>query len=283
MALKLTTNDHSRDVAGLKYVYPVISRRAGGLSIGINFNVNNACNWRCVYCQVPNLILGSPPDLDLQLLQQELSGFLNYVMHGDFYEHFQIESTNRTIKDIAISGNGEPTSLKNFDKALSVVGEIALQAGILGKINYVLITNGSLIGQEKVRHALEQFKKFNGQVWFKLDSVTSEGRKTINHCKGSGNNFLHNLQITASICPTWLQTCVLKISGNAMFEKEKLAYLELLRTLKGSIALQGVLLYTLARPSLQPEANLIAKPSYEELESFASAIRAIGFNVQVSY
>ncbi|PIU16966.1 MAG: radical SAM protein, partial [Gallionellales bacterium CG08_land_8_20_14_0_20_59_87] len=34
----LSTTDHSRDSAGLRYVYPVVSRRAGGVSIGINLN-----------------------------------------------------------------------------------------------------------------------------------------------------------------------------------------------------------------------------------------------------
>ena len=48
----LTTTDHDRGSAGLTYVYPVISRRSGGLSIGINLNPNNACNWRCIYCQL---------------------------------------------------------------------------------------------------------------------------------------------------------------------------------------------------------------------------------------
>jgi wyosine [tRNA(Phe)-imidazoG37] synthetase (radical SAM superfamily) len=52
----LTVDDHNRDISGMKYIYPVVSRRAGGVSIGINLNVNNACNWRCVYCQVPNLM-----------------------------------------------------------------------------------------------------------------------------------------------------------------------------------------------------------------------------------
>ncbi|MCZ7653212.1 MAG: hypothetical protein M5R42_01445 [Rhodocyclaceae bacterium] len=36
------TDPHSRDSAGLTYVYPVVSRRAGGVSIGINPNPNNA-------------------------------------------------------------------------------------------------------------------------------------------------------------------------------------------------------------------------------------------------
>ena len=51
IAVPLTVDDHRRDSAGMRYVYPVLSRRARGVSIGINLNPNNACNWRCVYCQ----------------------------------------------------------------------------------------------------------------------------------------------------------------------------------------------------------------------------------------
>ena len=65
MVSKLSTTCHRSDIVGLKYVYPVISRRMGGLSIGINFNTNNACNWRCIYCQVPGLTLGAAPEIDL--------------------------------------------------------------------------------------------------------------------------------------------------------------------------------------------------------------------------
>ena len=61
----LTIEDHRRDSAGMRYVYPVVSRRAGGVSVGINLNVNNACNWACVYCQVDNLTRGGPPPIDL--------------------------------------------------------------------------------------------------------------------------------------------------------------------------------------------------------------------------
>lgn len=43
-ARQLSVHDQSRDSAGLRYVYPVVSRRAGGVSVGINLNVNNACN-----------------------------------------------------------------------------------------------------------------------------------------------------------------------------------------------------------------------------------------------
>ncbi len=80
----LKTEDHSRDSAGMRYVYPVISRRAGGVSVGINLNPNNACNWRCIYCQVPDLTRGGPPAIDLALLERELDGFLNDAIAGDF-------------------------------------------------------------------------------------------------------------------------------------------------------------------------------------------------------
>jgi len=81
----LTIADHRRDIAGLTYVYPVVSRRAGGVSVGINLNVNNACNWACVYCQVEGLTRGGPPPVDVALLSEELDGFLARVADGDFF------------------------------------------------------------------------------------------------------------------------------------------------------------------------------------------------------
>ena len=72
----LSTHDHNRFQKGYQYVYPVVSRRAGGLSLGINLNTNNACNWRCIYCQVPDLVRGTPPAVDIELLERELGSFL---------------------------------------------------------------------------------------------------------------------------------------------------------------------------------------------------------------
>jgi len=71
----LSTTNHGRDDAALRYVYPVVSRRAGGVSVGINLNPNNACNWRCIYCQVPDLTRGAAPAIDLTILEAELRGF----------------------------------------------------------------------------------------------------------------------------------------------------------------------------------------------------------------
>lgn len=278
----LTTINHDRDVAGLKYVYPVISRRAGGLSIGINFNPNNACNWRCIYCQVPNLQRGNAPEMDFALLEQELRFFLGYVQHGDFFEQFNVDLNQRVIKDIAISGNGEPTSLKDFDKAVHLIGEIATESGVFPASKFVLISNGSLLHQTTVQAGLTELARYHGELWFKLDSATEQGRKLVNNTGQSQQKLLAHLKIAAKLCPTKLQTCMLHY-GQAWSDSEKQAYLALLREVRDKdIALQQIMLYSIARQSCQPEAGKLEKVSIEEMNAFAADIKALGYDVSVA-
>lgn len=279
----LITNNHSRDIVGLTYIYPVLSRRAGGLSIGVNFNTNNACNWRCVYCQVPDLTVGTAPEIDFQLLEDELRFFLAVVLHGDFYQQFQVPEHQRVIKDIAISGNGEPTSVKAFAKAVELIGRIATEFGVLPTSNYVLITNGSLVHQPKVQAGLKVLKNYGGEVWFKFDSATDEGLALMNNARQSCQTHLKNLLLASQYCPTKLQTCLVDYDGKGLSETEKLAFLQLLTTLKAADTnVQQVMLYTIARPSLQPEASRLAPLSVEVLNEFAEDIRCVGFTVSVS-
>ena len=85
---KLSFANHSRSFANYTYIYPVVSRRSQGISLGVNLNINNACNWRCVYCQVDDLIRGKPIDIDLTKLEQELDSMLDSIIHGDFLTQF---------------------------------------------------------------------------------------------------------------------------------------------------------------------------------------------------
>jgi hypothetical protein len=278
----LTTTNHDRDSAGLKYIYPVLSRRAGGLSVGINFNTNNACNWRCVYCQVPGLIKGVAPDLDLRLLEEELEFFLNDVQYGDFYQRFQVDTDNRVIKDIAISGNGEPTSVNNCALAITRIGDVATKLGVLPDSQFVLITNGSLIHQQKVKEGLKALQGYGGEVWFKFDSATKEGRVLFNQTAQSVKSSLENIRISSELCTTKLQTCLFDFSGQGLGEAEKLAYLHALETIKATTNVKEILLYTLARPSTQPEAEQLAALPLDVLSDFAEEIRCLDFKVSVA-
>jgi wyosine [tRNA(Phe)-imidazoG37] synthetase (radical SAM superfamily) len=282
MSIPLTTTNHDREVVGLKYIYPVLSRRAGGLSIGINFNINNACNWRCIYCQVPGLIKGAAPSLDLKALQGELEFFLDDVQGGNFFERFQVDANNRVIKDIAISGNGEATSVKNFEQAVTLIGNLATQLGVLPDSHFVLITNGSLIHQQDVREGLAALQSYGGEVWFKLDSATKEGRSLFNRTSQSLKNSLENIVISSGLCTTKLQTCLFDFAGQGLSETEKQAYLDALYIIKTKTTINEILLYTLARPSMQPEAKQLSALPFDVLDAFAEQIRRLGFKVSVA-
>lgn len=278
----LSTIDHSRDSAGLTYVYPVVSRRAGGVSVGINLNTNNACNWRCIYCQVPNLQRGSAPPVDLPLLAKELRAFLDELLNGRFMEK-NVPPEARRINDIALSGNGEPTSAAEFEQVIELVGQILDEFRLAGRIKLVLISNGSLVHRAAVRRGLQRMARLNGEMWFKLDSATMEGRLRINHSRQSPETTLKNLRIAASLCPVWIQTAVFALDGMTPSKEERQAYLNfLLRCRDEEIPLQGVMLYTLARPSLQPEARRLTEAPSAWTEALASKIRSLGLTVKLT-
>lgn len=278
----LSTIDHSRDSIGLTYVYPVVSRRAGGVSVGINLNTNNACNWRCIYCQVPNLQRGSAPPVDLALLERELHGFLSNLLHGSFMED-NVPPDARRLNDIALSGNGEPTSSAEFEQVIELTGRVMDEFDLTGKIKLILISNGSLMRRPAVRRGLKRMARLNGEIWFKLDSATQEGRLRINHSRQSPEGALVNLRIAASFCPVWIQTAIFALDGTAATAEERQAYLNFLaRCREQDISLQGVLLYSLARPSLQPEAPRLTPPPSAWTEAFATEIRELGLTVKLS-
>lgn len=278
----LTQNNHDRDSAGMTYVYPVVSRRAGGVSIGINLNPDNACNWACVYCQVPDLKRGTAPPTDLGLLESELRTMLGDVVHGDFMQT-RVPADARVLHDVALSGNGEPTSATAFPEVVALVGRVLGEFGLAGKIKFVLITNGSLADRPRVRQGLARMAALNGEVWFKFDSATASGMWATNQTRVSPAKQFERLAVAAGLCPTWLQTCLFAVDGAAPSETEQHAYLAAVRRIVHErIPVQGVLLYGLARPSMQPQGTRLSPLPAAWLENFAAQIRAAGLPVKVA-
>jgi wyosine [tRNA(Phe)-imidazoG37] synthetase (radical SAM superfamily) len=275
----LSANDHNRDIAGMTYVYPVLSRRAGGLSIGINLNPNNACNWRCIYCQVPDLTRGAPPAINLPLLEHELRLQLEDVVHGDFLQRHLPEGARR-LADIAFSGNGEPTSAREFPQTIAIVEQVLRDFDLLGKVPLRLITNGSLVDRPGVLDAIANLSRCNGEVWFKVDGATSAAIARINDVQLNPQGIVERLRHCASACPTWVQTCMFALDGAPPSDAELDAYLDLLAQVADDIA--GVHLYGLARPSMQAEAPRLTRLPPEWLEALAGRIRQLGLSVKVS-
>ena len=279
---KLSTLDHDRDSAALRYVYPVVSRRAGGVSVGINLNPNNACNWRCIYCQVPDLKRGTAPTIDLAVLENELRSFLNELLHGDFMQT-RVPEGARRINDIALSGNGESTSSAEFAQVIEIIACVRVEVNLPEEVKTVLITNGSLMHRSDVRQGLRDMAKLNGEVWFKLDRASAAGMQLVNDTRTSISKVRDNLIASIACCPTWLQTCWFALDGEPPSRQDEDDYLEFISALlRDGHKPQGVLIYTLARPSLQPEAPRLSALSGKYLQAFADRIGKLGLPVKVS-
>ncbi|MBI2286215.1 MAG: radical SAM protein [Nitrosomonadales bacterium] len=279
---KLGTINHDRGSAALRYVYPVVSRRAGGVSVGINLNPNNACNWRCIYCQVPDLTRGTAPPVDLAVLENELRGFLDELLHGNFMQS-RIPEGMRRINDIALSGNGEPTSAAEFPQVIELIGRVRRETAFPEAAKTVLITNGSLLHRGEVQQGLRDMAQLNGEVWFKLDRASEVGMRRINDTNTSMDKVRDNLVTAIALCPTWLQTCWFALDGEPPGRQDEEDYLEFVSgLLRDGHRPQGVLLYGLARPSRQVEAPRLSALPAENLQAFAGRIGKLGLPVKVS-
>jgi wyosine [tRNA(Phe)-imidazoG37] synthetase (radical SAM superfamily) len=276
----LTTGDHSRDSAGMVYVYPVVSRRAGGVSVGINLSPNNACNWRCIYCQVPDLRRGGPPPVDLGLLERELNSMLDDIVVGNFLPA-RVPESQRRVVDIAFSGNGEPTSAQEFRQAVELAIRALRRYGLLPGVKLRLITNGSLVDRAAVRQGIRLMGEVDGEVWFKIDAADVAVVERINGVRLRMDSVERRLKACAGLCPTWVQTCMFALDGQLPSDRQLEMLTELLGRCRDSIC--GVHLYGLARPSAQAEAGRLQAAPAHWLEDVARGIRnETGLTVEVS-
>lgn len=275
----LNTEHHPREHADNDWVYPVVSRRAGGLSLGINLNPNNACNWRCIYCQVPKLERGGPPPVDLPALRSELTGLLDDILTGDFLSRATPPGTS--LADIAFAGNGEPTSSRQFPQALDVVIKVLDKKKLLGRLPIRLITNGSLLDRPSVQTAIATLGQYGGEIWFKFDAATDEARLRINGTQQTTRRALANLRAAAALCPLWLQCCFFAWDGEPPPQDEIDAWLNAVASCAD--VTKGIHLYGLARPSQQPEAAHLGRLPRAWLEALAERTREkTGLTVIVS-
>ena len=276
----LVPEDHNRDVTGMTYIYPVVSRRAQGVSVGINLNINNACNWRCIYCQVPNLTRGGPPAIELAQLKQELNSMMQALLHGDFMQRYVAE-TDRRLMDIAFSGNGEPTTCKQFGEVLDIVAEVMQQYDLIQQdVKVRLITNGSQMDKVEVQAWMKKLAQINGEVWFKIDAGNRAGFARINDIQMTPEAHIKRLKTCAALCPTLVQTCMFALDGIAPSEADIADYLALIKQVSSEI--KGVHLYSVARPSYQPEAPRLGRLDEAWLNQMAERIRTLAIPVYVN-
>ena len=267
--------DHTRVYKDFTYVYPVISRRSGGLSIGINLNPDKVCNFDCVYCEVDRKVPGKTSVVDLAQLREELTALIHFARAGGLARKPKFNelppALTQTPRDIAFSGDGEPTMLHNFDECVRVAAEVKRAEG-LDATKLVLITDAAGLDTGSVKRGLAIMDANQGEVWAKLDAGTEGYYKLVNRTTVRLDRILHNLLVTARARPIIIQSLFLRMHGQPMPPEELAEYCFRLEELVHDGAqIREVHLYTIARPTPEPFCGKLTKA---ELEAMAATVRA---------
>ena len=265
--------EHSRSFETNRYVYPVLSRRAGGLSIGVNLNPDKICNFDCVYCQVDRSIPGATKIVDLSLLAAELGSMLESVSSGEIWRHVKfrdLPARLRTVHDIAFSGDGEPTTCRQFEAVVQVAADLKRAAG-LERVKLVLITNASRLHREAVQRGLAIMDRNQGEIWAKLEAGTSSYYQQIDRSRVPFERILANITAAARVRPIVIQALFLRLAGEPPSVAELEAFCERLREILvagGRISLVQV--YTVARRPAERSVTALSDAEVDAITRMVS-------------
>ena len=268
--------DHRRQWRDCLYVYPVISRRAKGLSIGVNLNPDKRCTFACLYCQVDRHVERNLHAVDLPTLAGELATALAEAASGRLWAEPRFAATPpelRRINDIAFSGDGEPTCLGEFDRAVAIAAEAKAAAG-LDDVKIVVITNASRLAGPQFQRALPILDAAGGEIWAKLDAGTEEHFRRVNRPAGKVNleEIVAGITAVARGRAVVIQTLLPRIDGQGPPPEEIDAYCARLRGIRdagGQIKL--VQLHTIAR---SPACASVSALADADLDDVARKVRS---------
>ena len=274
---------HERSFETNRFVYPVLSRRSQGVSIGVNLNPDKICNFDCIYCQVDRTTTSETRFVEMQQLLEELDQMLALVSSGELFqsEHFSdVPRHLQRLNDIAFSGDGEPTTYKNFDEIIQACAELKQQHQ-LSDVKMVLITNASMFHREHVKRGLEIMDANQGEIWAKLDAGSDDYYQLIERTSIPFQQILDNLEAAAQVRSLVIQSLFMQVNQEAPTEKELELYCDRLAQILaagGQISLVQV--YTIARRPAESFVTALADHEVDrivELVTSKTGIQAVGY------
>ena len=276
LALRPVYGQHPREWREFRYVYPVFSRRSKGLSIGINLNPDKACNFDCVYCSVDRRqpVPAERRSVDLAVLGAELNTLLAEAVSGRVWadpKFAPVPEELRRLNDIALSGDGEPTTYRRFDDLCRLVAEAKGSHG-LTDTKIVLITNATGLHRAAVQRGLAVLDANGGEVWAKLDAGTQEYYRQIDRSRYPLARVLRNIRDCGRQRDLVLQSLFLSYQGRPVSDAEFDAYgAHLVELHAAGCRIKLVQLYTVARGPAEATARAL---SDAELDRLAQRLRA---------
>jgi len=271
------TRFHFCSFQNFRYVYPVVSRRARGVSIGINLSPTKLCNFRCVYCQVErdkkDAANRGENSIDLDALCSEITTIAQLTSSGALFERerfAKVPAERRVLRDFAFSGDGEPTLAPQFPEAVELVAK-AREALEDKSIKIVLITNATRLREPRVVEALDSAVKSNLEIWAKLDAGDEARFQRVDRSRVPFETILENILFAGRRWGVKIQTSAFAWQGVKPTPAELNAYCARLNALVDAGArLSEVQLYTVARKPAESGATSLTD---EEMDALGELIR----------
>ena len=270
----LSEQHHPRLFRANTYVYPVLSRRSKGVSVGINLNPDKVCNFDCIYCQVDRTKVPQEFFVGLPQLLAELNAVLTGLLPGGWLwsepEFAAVPLEKRRVADIAFSGDGEPTTFKNFSEVVERCIEVKERVG-QRDAKVVLISNATGFDRPDVRRGLDFMAAHNGEIWAKLDAGSGAYFALIDNTAFPFDKVLANIADAARRYPLVIQSCFMKVKGAGPSAEEIGEFVKRLREIGeqgGRIRLVQV--YTVAR---NPALSIVSSLSAAEVDGIAQRVR----------
>jgi wyosine [tRNA(Phe)-imidazoG37] synthetase (radical SAM superfamily) len=269
----IAVDRHPRSYHANRFVYPVLSRRARGISIGINLNPDKVCNFDCIYCQVDRTTPPPLREVDEAALRDELRAMLAEARDGALFrrpEFRDVPETMRVVRDITFAGDGEPPSYPNFPGVVRDTLAIKKEAGF-PTLKVVVLTNATLLDRPRVQEAMRLLDADHGELWLKLDAGTEEYYRAVDRTTIPFAKVLRNIREAARQRPVVLQSLFMRVSGRGPGAAEIDAYcdrIEEILAAGGRISLVQV--YTIARP---PAESFVTPLSDDEVDGIAAVVR----------
>lgn len=271
---------HPRTFAMHRYVYAVVSRRSGGISVGVNLNPDKRCNFDCVYCQVDRTSMPGAEAAPAGAVLAELEAMLKSAADGSLFSSprfADLPAAQRVVRDVALSGDGEPTSAPAFRQVAEGAVRAVAASGLA--VPVVLITNCAGLERAEVAAGVDAIMAAGGQIWAKLDAGTEAFYAAVCGTRVPFSKVLDNIAATARRHPLVLQTCRFRLNGEPPPADDLAAFLTRVQEIAGVSgaraggreALAAVQLYTVARP---PAEAAVTPLTEAELEAIAAPLRA---------
>lgn len=241
--------NHPRRFLDNKYVYLVVSRRAGGLSVGINMNPGQECNFDCVYCEVEREHPPIRKPVDSVMVGKELQQVLALLRLNQIRSLPEFKTAPESIlqlKQVTLSGDGEPTLCPNFDEVMREVCRVRQDLQV-GGFQIVVITNGTGLHLPATRAGLALLSA-QDEIWVKLDAGTDRFKEVINRTKIPIDLVLTNIAETSHYHPVVIQSLFCRFEADEPDDDEIKAYVRRLTELKEhGVRIQRVQIYSIAR------------------------------------